>query len=190
MLTGSGAKLLDFGLAKFKVVANAPVADADVTVDGTIVGTVRYMSPEQVQAQDTDARTDLFSFGSILYEMVTGKRAFAGASVAAVTAALLEREPPSTPELQSLPPLDHIVRRCLAKHPSERWQTATDVVQELKWVAQRGGIGRGGCCGLAGRVIRPVGSSHRFLGLLRCSPQLRSACGVGTPGPERPGRLH
>ena len=130
----AGAKLLDFGLAKFKATASAPVGDADVTVDGTIVGTVRYMSPEQIQGQETDARSDLFSFGSILYEMLTGKRAFEGASVPVVAAALIEREPPSASLLQSLPPLDHIVRRCLAKNPNERWQTATDVVHELKWV--------------------------------------------------------
>ena len=134
MLTGSAAKLLDFGLAKFKATASAPVGDADVTVDGTIVGTVRYMSPEQIQGQETDARSDLFSFGSILYEMLTGKRAFEGASIPMVAAALIEREPPPAPLLQSQPPLEHIVRRCLAKNPNERWQTAIDVAHELKWV--------------------------------------------------------
>jgi len=134
MLTGGGAKLLDFGLAKFKATATAPVGDADVTAHGMIVGTVRYMSPEQIQGQETDARSDLFSFGSILYEMLTGKRAFEGTTAPVVGAALIEREPPTAPLLQSQPPLDHIVRRCLVKNPNERWQTATDVVHELKWV--------------------------------------------------------
>ena len=91
---------------------------------------------EQIQSQEIDARSDLFSLGSILYEMLTGKRAFEGASVPVVAAALIDREPPPAPLLQSQPPLDHIVRRCLAKNPSERWRTATDVLQELKWAAQ------------------------------------------------------
>jgi eukaryotic-like serine/threonine-protein kinase len=134
MLTGSGAKLLDFGLAKFRATASAPLGDADVTVDGAIVGTIRYMSPEQIQSQEIDARSDLFSFGSILYEMLTGTRAFEGTSVPVVAAALLEREPQPASLLQSQPALDHIVRRCLAKNLGERWQTATDIMQELKWV--------------------------------------------------------
>ena len=136
MLTAGGAKLLDFGLAKFKPGASRPAGDADATVDGAIVGMVRYMAPEQLQGQETDGRSDLFSFGLILYEMLTGKRAFAGADAVCAPTALLDYEPVPASLLQSLAPLDHLVRRCLAKNPAERWQTATDVMHQLKWIAQ------------------------------------------------------
>jgi eukaryotic-like serine/threonine-protein kinase len=160
MLTASGAKLLDFGLAKFRLAAKA-AKEADVTrVDtvpgtagdlalepleghdthvtrhGTILGTIRYMAPEQIAGREVDTRSDLFSFGAGVYEMLTGKRAFDGDSAASVRTAILEHEPPAVSSLQPLVPtaIDDIVRRCLAKNPDERWQTASDVIRELKHV--------------------------------------------------------
>jgi Tol biopolymer transport system component len=134
MLTAGGAKLLDFGLARFR--SGAATREADVTAEGAVVGTVRYMAPEQLEGGDADARSDLFSFGAAVHEMLTGQRAFDGESAASVTVAILEREPPAVSSLQpeTPPALDHIVRRCLAKDPDERWQTAGDVMRELKWV--------------------------------------------------------
>ena len=142
MLTRGGAKLMDFGVAKRRVMAGSDAHSTSLTAQGTIVGTIRYMSPEQVEGRDTDHRSDLFSFGAVVYEMVTGRPAFEGSSPASTMAAILEREPPPMATLQQLTPpmLDHIVRRCLAKPPDERWQSAGDVMRELKWVAESTGV--------------------------------------------------
>ena len=149
MLTKSGAKLLDFGLAKVtpRVVAAsglsmAPTGVTPVTMQGTILGTLQYMAPEQVEGAEADARSDLFSFGAIVYEMVTGTRAFEGKSQASVIAAILEREPPAMSSLQPLAPaaLDRVVRKCLAKDTAERWQSARDLHDELLWLSE-GSIG-------------------------------------------------
>ncbi len=148
MLTASGAKLLDFGLAKLN--AEVPLAaetltemaagDRKLTEKGTILGTFRYMAPEQLEGKEADARTDIFAFGVVLYEMATGKPAFSGKSKASLIAAILERDPPPISSLQSMAPpaLDHVVERCLAKDPDERWQTARDLTYELKWIAGGG----------------------------------------------------
>ena len=141
MLTAGGAKLLDFGLAKVQPVA--PAVEGGVTVSGpltgrgTILGTPNYMSPEQVEGNEVDHRSDIFSFGAILYEMATGRRAFEGASAASVMAAILERDPPAMTSLKPLTPpaLDHVVARCLAKDPDGRWQSAGDIGHELAWIA-------------------------------------------------------
>ena len=137
MLTKSGAKLLDFGLAKLMPEPSKLDPDAatatKMTREGAIVGTLQYMAPEQVEGKKADARTDIFAFGSVLYQMVTGHRAFEGDSQASLIGAILKDEPPS---ISSAPPLlDHVIRRCLAKEPDQRWQTALDLMQELKWVA-------------------------------------------------------
>jgi serine/threonine protein kinase len=122
LVTKQGIKLLDFGLAKLKT---APLAETDATVtqpltaQGQILGTLQYMSPEQLQGKEADARSDLFSFGCMLYEMLTGKRAFEGASPASVIAAILEREPAP---LHLSPPLERVIRTCMAKDPDERIQ--------------------------------------------------------------------
>ena len=140
MLTKTGAKLLDFGLAK---PATAPVsavtlsnvaASSPVTEQGTIVGTFQYMSPEQVEGEELDGRSDVFSLGAVLYEALTGQRAFEGKSQLSVASAILEKEPPPISTLKPLAPraLDHIVRRCLAKDPDDRWQSARDLALELK----------------------------------------------------------
>jgi Tol biopolymer transport system component len=147
MLTRSGAKLLDFGLAKLHpaagAVAGLSVANtvsAPMTGQGMILGTLHYMAPEQVEGLEADARSDLFAFGAVLYEMATAKKAFEGKSAASVMAAILEREPPQLSSLQPLAPraLDHVVSQCLAKDPDERWQSAGDVMRELQWIATSG----------------------------------------------------
>ena len=146
MLTRSGVKLLDFGLAKLQpagAVAGMSVAGtmtSPLTAQGTILGTLHYMAPEQVEGKDADARSDIFSFGAIVYEMVTGRRAFGGRSAASVVAAILEREPPAMSSLQPLTPrsVDRIVATCLAKEADDRWQTARDLLRELKWIAEAG----------------------------------------------------
>jgi len=110
----------------------------DLTAQGTILGTFQYMAPEQLEGKDADARTDIFAFGAVVYEMVTGKKAFEGKTQAGLIGAILEREPPSISSVQPLTPplLDHVVKRCLAKDPDERWQAASDVMRELKWIPE------------------------------------------------------
>ena len=138
------AKLLDFGLAKASAPAVAgaglsmlPTTPPGLTAQGTILGTFQYMAPEQLEGQEADARTDIFAFGAVLYEMVTGKKAFEGKSQASLIAAILQSDPPPISALQPLTPpaLDRIVGTCLAKDPDDRWQTARDLMLELKWVA-------------------------------------------------------
>ena len=148
MLTKAGAKLLDFGLAKTGAPAIAgvglsmlPTTPPGLTAQGTILGTFQYMAPEQLEGQEADARTDIFAFGATLYEMLTGRKAFAGKSHASLIGSILKDTPPPLSSVQPLAPslLDHIVQRCLAKEPDERWQTAADVMRELKWVAATSG---------------------------------------------------
>jgi Tol biopolymer transport system component len=137
LVTKSGAKLLDFGLAKMgraQAVAGETETIA-LTSDRAIVGTLQYMSPEQLQAKDTDERSDIFSFGAVLYEMLTGKQAFAGESPASVIAAILERSAPSLDGVAP-PGLDRVMRRCLAKDPEDRWQSVRDLKAALDWVAE------------------------------------------------------
>src|SRR5215472_14152578 len=149
MLTRSGAKLLDFGLAKlrgkdhegdFAAQSNLPTEPISLTGEGTIVGTFQYMAPEQLEAGQVDARTDIFAFGAVLYEMITGRRAFTGKSRISLIGAILKDEPPSVSTIQPMSPpaLDHIVKTCLAKDPDERWQTARDLMRELKRVSESG----------------------------------------------------
>jgi Tol biopolymer transport system component len=147
MLTAAGAKLLDFGLAKAAVplasgmtLTAAVTRTTPVTQQGTIVGTFQYMSPEQVEGKEVDARSDIFSFGAVLYEMLTGRRAFPGKSQLSVASAVLEKDPDPISTLQPLTPpaLERAVKRCLEKEPDDRWQTARDLVLELKWIAEGG----------------------------------------------------
>jgi len=144
MLTPSGAKLLDFGLAKpvaplaSLATLTASKQDSPVTERGTIVGTFQYMSPEQVEGQDLDGRSDIFSLGTVLYEMLTGKRAFEGKSRLSLASAILEKDPApiSTIKPMTPPALDHAIRRCLTKDREERWQTARDLARELTWIGE------------------------------------------------------
>ena len=149
MLTKTGVKLMDFGLAKYlparasatpslTLTLSSPAANSPLTEKGMVVGTFQYMSPEQVQGKEVDGRSDIFSLGAVLYEMVTGKRAFEGKSQFSVAAAILEHEPAPIGSVTPLTPavLDHAILGCLAKSPEERWQTARDVALELKWAAE------------------------------------------------------
>src|SRR5262245_55730379 len=163
MLTKGGAKLLDFGLAKATAAilgrdpTRAPSA-SDLTIPGTILGTVQYMAPEQIEGREADARTDIFAFGAMLYEMIAGRKAFEGGSEASVMAAILEREPPPLSTLQPLAPpaLDRIVTTCLAKDPDDRWQTARDLLRELTWVRDGGSARHDATPGKTDRRMRAV----------------------------------
>jgi Tol biopolymer transport system component/predicted Ser/Thr protein kinase len=142
MLTKGGARLLDFGLAKStpSVAAGGlsvlPTTPPNLTAQGTILGTFQYMAPEQLEGHEADARTDIFAFGAVLYEMLTGKRAFDGKSQASLIGAIMHAEPPPLQASQPLAPpaLDRLVRTCLVKDPNERWQSARDLLHELRWV--------------------------------------------------------
>jgi len=136
MLTKSGARVLDFGLAKVRTGTTEPTEL--LSEHGTIFGTLQYMAPEQLEAKEADARTDIFAFGAVLYEMATGKKAFEGKSRASLIAAILEHEPIQISRLTPMSPraLDRVVKRCLAKDPEDRVQTARDLKSELQWVAE------------------------------------------------------
>jgi eukaryotic-like serine/threonine-protein kinase len=151
MLTKAGAKLMDFGLAKavepavapassLTMTASTPAGSHPLTAQGSVVGTFQYMSPEQVEGKDADARSDIFALGAVLYEMATGKRAFEGKTTASVIAAVLERDPPPVSSVQPMSPpaLDRIVKTCMAKDPDERFQNVHDVKLQLKWIAEGG----------------------------------------------------
>jgi len=145
MLTKSGAKLLDFGLAKLTQLhsaANGPLSQLptkeSITEQGVILGTLQYMAPEQIEGGEIDARTDIFAFGVVVYEMATGKKAFEGKTQASLMAKILETDPPSMASLQPMTPaaFDRVIKTCLAKEPDERWQTASDLGRELKWICR------------------------------------------------------
>src|SRR5215467_13780802 len=146
MLTAGGAKLLDFGLAKpvlmqaYGATLTTLTQRTPPTREGTIVGTIQYMSPEQVEGKELDGRSDIFSLGTVLYEMITGKRAFEGKSQLSVASAILEKEPdPITSTKPLTPPaLNHAIRKCLEKFPDERWQSASDLASELRWITESG----------------------------------------------------
>src|SRR5688572_12564860 len=164
MLTKSGVKLLDFGLAKTlersldatgreqAAVMQQPMAGGSLTAfptvmgspnltqEGTILGTFQYMAPEQLEGKEADARTDIFAFGAVLYEMATGAKAFSGATQASLISSILRDEPLPISQVQPMTPraLDHVVKKSLAKDPEDRWQNAADLGGELKWIAEAG----------------------------------------------------
>jgi eukaryotic-like serine/threonine-protein kinase len=165
MLTKSGAKLMDFGLAKAGMPENrptsglsktfsSPVLTHPLTARGTLIGTFQYMSPEQVEGKEADTRSDIFSLGAVLYEMVTGKRAFEGKSQISVASAILEKDPEPVTTVQPLAPatLDHVIRGCIAKDPEARWQSAADIGRELRWISSSGS---------SAGVARPAGVRRR-----------------------------
>jgi serine/threonine protein kinase/Tol biopolymer transport system component len=142
MLTKTGVKLLDFGLAVQRGVESVSADTATLqrrqTAEGTLVGSVPYMAPEVLSGKEADARSDIFALGMLLYEMLTGQRAFRGESRAAVIAAIVEDDPIPLHQLQPDTPaeLEHLVRKCLAKSPEERWESAHDVAEQLQWIAE------------------------------------------------------
>ena len=168
MLTRSGAKLLDFGLARISAPAVAtsslsmlPTTPPEpLTAQGTIMGTFQYMAPEQIEGAEADARTDIFAFGTLLYEMLTGKRAFEAKTQASLIAAILEREPQPITALQPLAPslVDSIVRKCLAKNVDDRWQSAADLGSALRWAADSAN----GAVGSSAAAV-PQPTRHRTL---------------------------
>ena len=166
-------KLLDFGLAKFGTpltpgsletkLASRPAASSvlgraaeatPLTAQGTILGTFQYMAPEQIEGLEADARSDIWAFGCVLYEMLTGRRAFEGRSQASLIASILEREPAPLAELQPMTPpgLDRLVRTCLAKNPEDRFHTTHDLRLHLQWIREGGS---------AAGLPAPVASSRR-----------------------------
>ena len=151
MLTKTGAKLMDFGLAKQSGLAPLATAQTEITQEhskltgeGTIVGTFQYMAPEQLEGKEIDARTDIFALGELIYEMASGKPAFSGKTRASLIAAILSSEPASLAVLQPMAPaaLERVVKKCLAKDPDERWQSASDLASELNWIAEGGSQAR------------------------------------------------
>ena len=172
MLTGTGAKLMDFGLAKPGALAAAAGSDVQrgltpssptsavaivtgganpLTAAGTVVGTFQYMAPEQIEGQEADTRSDIFALGTVLYEVVTGKRAFEGKSQLSVASAILEKEPAPISSIRApiSPALEHVIARALEKDPEKRWQSAGDISAELEWTSEPGNA--------AGAVPRAAG---------------------------------
>ena len=174
MLTKGGAKLLDFGLAKGSqpVVAGAalsmlPTTPPNLTAQGTILGTFQYMAPEQLEGQETDARTDIFAFGAVVYEMLTGKKAFTGKSQASLISAIMSSDPPLISTIQPVTPrsLDHLVRHCLEKDPDARWQSMRDVLAQLRWIAETAShVGGGTPADMAEMVQTSRGGRSRAVG--------------------------
>src|SRR5271157_2870342 len=151
MLTKSCAKLMDFGLAKaapsiaspsssLTMTLSTPAGSHPLTAQGTVVGTFQYMSPEQVEGKEADARSDIFALGAVLFEMATGRRAFEGKTTASVIAAVLAAEPQAISVIQPMSPpaLDRVVKTCMAKDPDERFQNVHDVKLQLRWIAEGG----------------------------------------------------
>jgi serine/threonine protein kinase len=185
MLTSNTVKLLDFGLARLSASGarpegkdaaghglvsladlSMPTVSSPLTVKGTILGTLQYMAPEQLEGGGVDARADIFAFGGLLYEMLTGRRPFEGKSQASLIGAILDQEPPPVTTYQPVSPplLDEIVARCLAKNPDDRWQSAHDVGAQLKWIARQlsSGNSAAAVAPLAGQTARPAARAWRM----------------------------
>src|SRR5262245_38768154 len=165
MLTKSGVKLLDFGLAKAMATPTAQSTltslptQQGLTQEGTILGTFQYMAPEQLEGKEADARTDIFAFGATLYEMATGKKAFAASSQASLITAIMSSDPVPISSVQPMSPpaLDRVVRKCLAKEPDERWQSAADLGSELQWIRESSSSGIGAPVAVRSRRSRREG---------------------------------
>jgi Tol biopolymer transport system component len=194
MLTKSGVKLLDFGLAKTALPAVKSSSATSlptempraITQQGTILGTFQYMAPEQLEGREADARSDIFSFGAVLYEMATGRKAFEGKSHAALISAILKDEPApiSTIAPMTPPALDRVVKTCLAKDPEDRFQTAHDIRLQLQWIAEGGSQ-----VGLPAPVAQRRKSRERLAWVLAAAAAVAAAIlGVGfvRRAPARP----
>jgi TolB-like protein len=172
MLTRTGSKLLDFGLAKVGGGSDSDssespteTADPSLTDPGTVMGTLLYMAPEQLEGRRADARTDIFAFGVMLYEMAVGRKPFAGTSKASLIASILKDTPAPITQLapMSPPALDRLIRQCLEKDPDERWHSIHDVVKELKWIRDGG---RTAVTSGSTRVTGPAGKAWIFAGVV------------------------
>ncbi len=198
MVTASGVKLLDFGLAKMlrpkdtaDSLTSAPTAAKDVTREGVILGTLSYMAPEQLEGKEADARTDIFAFGAVVYEMATGRKAFSGGSQASLISAIMTSEPPSISAIQPMTPpaLDRLVRTCIEKDPEDRWQNAGDIARELRWIVERSapgaaaGTAHEGRQSLRERLACAVAAVAILLGAISAFLSRRS------PAPEEPTRF-
>jgi len=177
MLTPGGPKLLDFGLARTPVapggakgsgaasgpasITRQPIPTTPLTTPGLLIGTLQYMAPEQLEGHEADARTDIFAFGVMLHEMITGKRAFEGKSQVLLISSIATSEPAplSAVQPETPPALDHVVKTCLAKNPDDRWQTARDLLAELRWIAGGGAA--------ASAIMAAAGPQKRRLAYLR-----------------------
>ena len=166
MLTKTGVKLLDFGLAKASssvepasdLTSNPTAVRSDLTREGTILGTLSYMAPEQLESKEAGARTDIFALGATLYEMATGRKAFSSSSRASLISVILRDQPAPISAIQPLTPhaLDRVVGKCLAKDPEDRWQSASDLRSELRWIAESGSRAELPPTGAARKVRRPL----------------------------------
>ncbi len=184
MLTKTGAKLLDFGLAKSTMAPAAgpsgitatPTMTSPLTAEGSLVGTFQYMAPEQLEGCEADARSDIFAFGAVLYEMLTGKRTFSGRTQASLIASILKEEPRPLAELAPMTPpaLERLVRGCLAKDPDERRQTAHDLLLELRWVVEGGSQ-----AGVPAPVARHRRSRERIAWAIAVAALVACAAAVG-----------
>ena len=194
MLTKGGAKLLDFGLATAPSSAGAvfdlaggpmPTVSAPLTAQGTILGTLQYMAPEQIEGRPTDARTDIFAFGVMLTRCSRESRRSRGSSSAGVLGAILKDEPPPLDQGLASPALDHLVRSCLAKDPDDRFQTTRDVLLELRWISGSGTAGSPGPVGVA--VAR---TRHERIAWAVAALALAAAAAAGAwwlkPHPDHP----
>ncbi len=190
MVTKAGAKLLDFGLARVRSAGDAggalsslhtATAAKPLTNAGTVMGTFQYMAPEQVEGGEADARTDVWALGAVLYEMATGRKAFAGKSQASLIAAILKEEPAPMRELQPVTPpaLDRLVRTCLAKDPDERMQSARDVARELGWMREVGSEALRAPAAGQQAAPNPRGFRPRLAGCLLGGPAFGADGGIG-----------
>jgi Tol biopolymer transport system component len=202
MLTKAGPKLLDFGLAKLRAETFGSSSDmatrtaGALTAEGTLVGTLAYMAPEQLEGKATDERADIWALGCVLHEMATGERAFAASTPASTIAAILDRQPRAVSEIAPLSPpgFDRVVRACLAKDPDGRWQNAGDLARELRWLgegataAQRpgsprrwGAIAAGGALAVVALVIGASWVARRARPAAQLRPPARLVIPVTQP---------
>jgi eukaryotic-like serine/threonine-protein kinase len=193
MLTRSGATLLDFGLAKTSAASAAsglsmlPTTPPGLTAQGAILGTFQYMSPEQLEGREADARTDIFAFGAVLYEMLTGRKAFEGKSQASLISAIMSSQPAPVSSLQTLASsaLDQLVFRCLAKDGEDRWQSVRDIKLQLAWIAESASKS-------VGRVAVPTRSRERLAWAITGMALVGLVGAAGTlmlrRSPDAPGR--
>jgi serine/threonine-protein kinase len=200
MLTRGGVKVLDFGLAKFQPWTAVPevnrtstVTAAPLTEEGTLIGTMPFMAPEQLEGRSIDARADIFALGAIVYEMATGRRAFAADSQAGLIAAIVEREPPPITDDEPRTPrsLERLVRKCLAKNPDDRWQSASDIADQLRWIAPGEDTAAGSAAKArpGGRRLWTTAAIVLFAGAAGVALWQRAAAGQPTPA-QRDARYH